>query len=100
VDAGTRAGLSAEALAWPQSPPTADIATYCATAGSPTLYDGHLPSPPSYRQSSLMLIIGVNFSGTPRGREQLAGVGIVTPNQPYQSTEGNGELSCLLEELC
>jgi len=56
-DAGTRAGggVSAEGMAWPQSPPTADIATYCT--GSPTLYDGHIASPPSYRQSTLSLLV-------------------------------------------
>jgi len=50
VFTGTRAGgsLAADGLAaWPQSPPTADIATFCAT-GSPTLYDGHLAAAPSY----------------------------------------------------
>ena len=52
--AGTRGGgsLSADSLAWPQSPPTADIGSYCQPAVSPAgLYDGHLASSPSYCES-------------------------------------------------
>ena len=86
---GTRAGgsLSAEALAWPQSPHTADIATYCASAGSPTLYDGHLASPPSYRQSSAMLIANNDLSGAMHGRDPLKTIGACscTPNRQCQS---------------
>ena len=61
--AGTRPGgsLSADNLAaWPQSPPTADIATFCATP--PTIYDGHLASPPSYCQYSLVWTLICNYN--------------------------------------